>query len=65
MKLFDWIKNLFKKSKSSTRRPLTDEEYSYLRSKRQKKLDTILDKISKNGYNSLSQSEKQFLDNYN
>ncbi len=35
-----------------------------LKSKKQKKMDDILDKISKNGYDNLSNHEKNFLNNY-
>ena len=42
-------------------RPLTDDEYTKVRAEKQKKMDAILDKISKNGYNSLSKEEKEFL----
>ena len=42
-------------------RPLTDDEYTKLRAEKQKKMDGILDKISKNGYNSLTKEEKEFL----
>jgi membrane associated rhomboid family serine protease len=39
----------------------TDEEYNLLKKQKQEKLDFILDKISKSGYGSLSQDEKDFL----
>jgi membrane associated rhomboid family serine protease len=42
-------------------RPLTDDEYNRIRVEKQKKMDGILDKISKNGYDSLSKEEKEFL----
>lgn len=42
-------------------RPMTDEEYNTERADRQKKIDHILDKISKSGYDSLSREEKDFL----
>jgi len=42
-------------------RPLTDEEYNYQRAERQKKIDEILDKISRSGYNSLTKEEKELL----
>ena len=42
-------------------RPLNDEEYSIQKMERQKKIDGILDKISKSGYDSLSKEEKEFL----
>lgn len=42
-------------------RPLSDDEYNRIRTEKQKKMDAILDKISKNGYDSLSKEEKEFL----
>jgi hypothetical protein len=42
-------------------RPLTDDEYNERRAVRQAKIDGILDKISKSGYESLSAEEKDFL----
>jgi membrane associated rhomboid family serine protease len=39
----------------------TDEEYNLDKSVQQKKVDEILDKISKSGYDSLSKEEKDFL----
>lgn len=44
-------------------RNMTDEEYNADASARQRKIDKILDKISKSGYESLSKSEKDFLFN--
>jgi len=66
-KIIDWIKSLFTLSAAKvnlSKRPLTDDEYMELRSARFKKLDKILDKISKSGVDSLSQHEKNFLDNF-
>lgn len=64
-RIINWCKNLFNRSKTSKhKRPLTDDEYWALRSARFKKLDKILDKISKSGVDSLSQHEKNFLDNF-
>lgn len=42
-------------------RPLKDEEYNDIRAERQKRIDEILDKISKSGYDSLTQYEKELL----
>jgi len=39
----------------------TDEQYNMEAKDRQKKIDAILDKISKSGYESLSKAEKEFL----
>lgn len=42
-------------------RPLSDEDYNDIRADERKKMDLILDKISKSGYDSLSKEEKRFL----
>lgn len=42
-------------------RPASDEEYNLKKAERQRKIDDILDKISKSGYESLSREEKEFL----
>lgn len=42
-------------------RPLTDEQFREQKQTRQVQLDTILDKISKKGYDALSKAEKDFL----
>ena len=42
-------------------RPVSDEEYNARKVENEKKIDSILDKISKNGYDSLSKEEKEFL----
>jgi membrane associated rhomboid family serine protease len=42
-------------------RPLSDDEYNDLKAERQRKIDNILDKISKSGYESLTLEEKDFL----
>ena len=39
----------------------SDEEYNAEKHQRQEKIDAILDKISKAGYDSLSKAEKDFL----
>jgi hypothetical protein len=41
----------------------TDEEYNLEAKKKQMKIDAILDKISKSGYESLTRQEKDFLFN--
>lgn len=46
---------------SSSARPVSDETYNYNKKKEQEKVDEILDKISKSGYDSLSAKEKDFL----
>ena len=54
---------LFKSSKKKTVAPRfkSDEAYNQEKRSHQDKTDTILDKISKGGYESLNQSEKDFL----
>jgi len=42
-------------------RPLSDEEYNVQKAAKQKRMDDILDKISKGGYDSLTRDEKEFL----
>lgn len=65
MKLLNWINSFFnKKTEVKSRRPLTDDQFNELKSKKQKKMDDILDKISKSGYDNLSTHEKNFLNNY-
>lgn len=44
-------------------RPITDDEYNRNKALKQKKIDQILDKISKSGYSSLSAEEKEILFN--
>lgn len=45
-------------------RELNDEEYNYYEKVTQEKVDEILDKISKSGYESLSKKEKEILFQY-
>lgn len=52
-------KNTFKVERGG--RPLTDEEFIERKKENQAKIDAILDKISKSGYESLSSKEKEFL----
>ncbi|MFO7722376.1 MAG: DUF6576 domain-containing protein [Bacteroidales bacterium] len=67
MKLFNWIH--FRREKKFAKyqtikekgRPLRDEEYNDIRAERQKKIDEILDKISRSGYDSLTREEKELL----
>ncbi len=46
---------------SSSDRPMSDEEYNTRKKEQEKKIDAILDKISKSGYEALSKVEKDFL----
>jgi membrane associated rhomboid family serine protease len=43
------------------RRPVTDDEYNLNKNLQQKKIDEILDKIAKGGYDTLTREEKEFL----
>jgi len=62
-------KHFMKEKKSSfknvysSERPMSDEEYNKARSVDEKKIDEILDKISKSGYESLTKGEKDMLFN--
>lgn len=62
----DWFGRLFRKKpklsveKGDARR-MTDEDYNLDKKMRQEKIDRILDKISKSGYESLTRQEKDFL----
>jgi membrane associated rhomboid family serine protease len=42
-------------------RPVTDEEYNRRKNENQQRIDIILEKISKGGYDSLTREEKEFL----
>ncbi|HRZ42463.1 MAG TPA: hypothetical protein P5228_07155 [Bacteroidales bacterium] len=42
-------------------RPMRDEEYNDIRAERQQKIDEILEKISRSGYDSLTKAEKELL----
>jgi hypothetical protein len=61
------IRSIFKgtpkQPKRSNTRMKTDEEYNIERKTKQEKIDKILDKISKSGYESLTRQEKDFLFN--
>ena len=47
--------------RSSEARKMTDDQYNSNKANKQKQMDAILDKISANGYESLSKKEKDFL----
>lgn len=60
----DWITSLFTgrtKIKVSYRRGANDDDYNASQKAKQEKVDAILDKISKAGYESLTKEEKDFL----
>ncbi len=58
MFLFNFFR---KRHKKTAQRPLTDEAYNDLRAEIRKEVDRILEKINKNGYDSLKASERDFL----
>ena len=65
-RFLDWIARLFKPSERSKmkvayKRRVSDEEYNYNKKITQQQVDSILDKISKSGYESLSKAEKEIL----
>lgn len=67
MGLFDWVKSFFQK-KPKLRVVKNESQYSAPQSQTyeasnetQRKIDVILDKISKSGYDNLSTAEKEFL----
>jgi hypothetical protein len=63
--MFKWLKNLFKsKPVKVKKRFISDDEFNSMRKYREDKMNSILEKISKSGYDSLSQHEKNFLNNY-
>ena len=47
--------------RESSRAPMSDDEFNAERAAREDRLDAILDKISKHGYDHLSPEEKRFL----
>lgn len=63
----NYLKNLFKpKPKlrveyTKSKKPVSDETYNMQRAEKQKRIDSILDKIKISGYDSLSKEEKQLL----
>lgn len=60
---FRGMKRTGKKTNFAGRRarPITDEDYNAEKAERQKRMDYILDKISRSGYDSLTREEKEFL----
>ncbi len=67
-KFFEWVIGLLKrnpvprnKMKVAYKRGISDEEYNYNKQKEQEYVDSILDKISKSGYASLTKKEKERL----
>jgi hypothetical protein len=64
-RMLDWFQGLFKRKKmyvaSNQGRPKTDEQFNLEKKAKQQRIDQILDKISRSGYDSLSKDEKDFL----
>ena len=68
IKVIDSLGNLFKKRKKAKmktvykkRKTQTTSKVDYEKESKQRRIDAILDKISKSGYESLSKEEKDFL----
>jgi membrane associated rhomboid family serine protease len=63
-KIIDFFATIFKprkKMRVAYKRPVNDYEYNKVKTDRQAKIDAILDKISKGGYDSLTKEEKDTL----
>lgn len=67
-----WLRSIFRRpisrrfnsdfnTSSTYGRPMDDFEYNQQKAQRQKKIDEILDKISRSGYESLTKEEKELL----
>src|SRR6185503_17166698 len=66
-RIADGIKKLFAPGKMRVvkkPRPLTDDEYLHNKKASQERIDSILDKISRSGYGSLTAEERDILFNY-
>jgi membrane associated rhomboid family serine protease len=65
-RIIDFFATIFKprsKMKVTYKKPATDFEYNKIKADNQAKINTILDKISKGGYDSLTREEKDLLFN--
>lgn len=63
-RIVEWLKNIFGKRKRKVvkkERPLTDEDFLHNRKVTQEKIDSILEKISRSGYGSLTNEEREML----
>ncbi|HPT20484.1 MAG TPA: rhomboid family intramembrane serine protease [Bacteroidales bacterium] len=63
-KIIDFLVTVFKprpKLKVTHKKPVTDYEYNKSKVRNQEKINSILDKISKGGYDSLTKEEKETL----
>ncbi|HNX06461.1 MAG TPA: rhomboid family intramembrane serine protease [Bacteroidales bacterium] len=56
-----WFVRKPKVKNTYSRKPKTDDEYRYVRKAHQQRIDDILDKIKKSGYESLSKEDKEYL----
>lgn len=54
-------KKRFKVSHNPAKAPLSDEDFNLQKASKQKRMDAILDKISRSGYDSLTREEKELL----
>lgn len=62
----DWQNRVRRKRKTKTNkasRPKSDDDFNRERAQKQKRIDHILDKISRSGYDSLTKEEKELLFN--
>jgi len=57
---FQWKQKAYQPQQDYTR-PVSDEEYNRKKRENQQRIDEILEKISKGGYDSLTREEKEFL----
>jgi len=63
-KVLDLLATIFKprrKLKVTHKKPVTEYEYNRMKTEQQARINTILDKISKGGYDSLTKEEKETL----
>jgi membrane associated rhomboid family serine protease len=63
-RVIDFFVTVFKpkkKMKVTYKKPVTDYNYNKIKAERQERINIILDKISKGGYDSLTMEEKDFL----
>lgn len=65
LKPFFWLRNGFPKRKKKIKvvhsKPKSDYDYNAEKASKQEQIDTILDKIKRSGYDSLSKKEKEIL----
>jgi hypothetical protein len=59
--MFGWFLKFFLRKKRPSR-VLDDYEFNEIRKSKEDRVNSILDKISKNGIESLTKEEKKFLD---